>query len=185
MKRADKVVWGEGMFLTPHLFQQADRYHEQILDFRLRSQAPFCWGVTELSLDDEAIANGQITVQRCAGVLPDGLVFQIPDADRGPGSRTIKEHFSSSTDSVSVYLALPVVREGTNVRLDRDRGGPPVRYQTEMVRVPDETTDDNDGEIPLAQKNFRLLFSDEALDDVVTIKLAEVTRTESGTFKRS
>ena len=49
MKRVGKVVWGEGMFLTPHLFQQADRYHEHVLDFRLRSQTPFGWGVTERS----------------------------------------------------------------------------------------------------------------------------------------
>ena len=59
MKRGDKVVWGEGMFLTPHLFQQADRYHEQILDFRLRSQAPFCWGVVELSLNRSTSGNFQ------------------------------------------------------------------------------------------------------------------------------
>src|SRR5438876_7735907 len=90
VERAGKVVWGEGMFLTPHLFQQADRYHEQVLDFRLRSQAPFGWGVTELSLDEDAVANGQVTVVRCAGVLPDGLAFQIPEPDRGPGSRSIR-----------------------------------------------------------------------------------------------
>jgi type VI secretion system protein ImpJ len=185
MKRVGKVVWGEGMFLTPHLFQQADRYHEQVLDFRLRSQAPFGWGVTELSLDEDAVANGQVTVVRCAGVLPDGLAFQIPEPDRGPGSRSIRSHFSPSIDSVSVYLAIPVLREGKNVRLDEAGGGPPVRYQTEMVRVPDETAEDNDGEIPLAGKNFRLLFSGEALDDTVWIKLTEVTRTESDVLKLS
>ena len=37
MKPLGKVVWGEGMFLTQHLFQQADRYQEQVLDFRLRA----------------------------------------------------------------------------------------------------------------------------------------------------
>jgi type VI secretion system protein ImpJ len=178
-----KVVWGEGMFLTPHLFQQTDRYHENVLDFRLRALTQFGWGVTELELDEEAVTNGQVTVRRCAGVLPDGLVFQVPDTDRGPSSRSIKAHFSPSIDRVSVYLAIPLVREGTNVRLDGDSGGPPTRYQTEMVRVPDETAEDNEGEIPFARKNFRLLFSGEALDDTVSVKLAEVTRTDSGAFK--
>jgi type VI secretion system protein ImpJ len=183
--KSRKVVWGEGMFLTPHLFQQADRYHENVLDFRLRALTQFGWGVTELEFDAEAVANGQVTVRRCAGVLPDGLVFQVPDADRGPSSRSIKAHFSPSVDRVSVYLAIPLVREGTNVRLDGDGGGPPTRYQTEMVRVPDETAEDNEGEIPFAQKNFRLLFSGEALDDTVSVKLAEVTRTDSGAFRLS
>jgi len=173
------------MFLTPHLFQQTDRYHENVVDFRLRALTQFGWGVTELEFDGEAVANGQVTVRRCAGVLPDGLAFQVPDVDRGPSSRSIKAHFSPSIDRVSVYLAIPLLREGTNVRLDGNTGGPPTRYQTEMVRVPDETAEDNEGEIPSAQKNFRLLFSGEALDDTVSVKLAEVTRTDAGAFKLS
>lgn len=185
MKRVGKVVWGEGMFLTPHLFQQADRYHEHILDFRLRSLGTFGWGVTELALDEEAVTNGQISVVRCAGIMPDGLAFQIPDPDREPGSRSIRAQFSASTDSVSVYLAIPVVREGLNVRLDGGSAGPPSRYQTEMIRVPDETAEDNEGEIPFARKNFRLLFSGEALDDTIWIKIADVLRTETGTFRLS
>jgi type VI secretion system protein ImpJ len=185
MTQSGKVVWGEGMFLTPHLFQQADRYHEQGLDFRVRAVVPFGWGFIELELDDEAVTNGEIAIRRCAGVLPDGLVFQVPQPDRGPSSRSIKSHFSVSTDRVSVYLAVPVVREGTNVRLDGAGGGPPTRYETEMTRVPDETADDNEGEIPFARKSFRLLFSGEALDDTVSMKLAEVTRTESGAFRLS
>lgn len=185
MKPLGKIVWGEGMFLTPHLFQQADRYHEHVLDFRLRALVPFGWGLTELQVDEEAVTNGQVTVRRCSGVLSDGLAFQVPDPDRGPASRSIKAHFSPSIDRVSVYLAVPVMREGTNVRLDGDSAGPPTRYQTEMLRVPDETAEDNDGEIPFARKNFRLLFSGEALDDTVSIKLAEVVRTEAGAFKLS
>jgi type VI secretion system protein ImpJ len=185
MKPLGKVVWGEGMFLTPHLFQQADRYYEHLLHFRLRALVPFGWGVTELEIDEEAVTNGEVTVRRCAGVLSDGLAFQFPEPDRGPSSRSIKAHFSPSTDRVAVYLAVPVVREGTNVRLDGESGGPPTRYQTEMLRVSDETAEDNEGEIPFARKNFRLLFSGEALDDTVSIKLAEVTRTDSGAFKLS
>jgi type VI secretion system protein ImpJ len=185
MKPLGKVVWGEGMFLTPHLFQQADRYHEQILDFRVRAVVPFGWGFTELELDDEAVTNGDVAIRRCAGVLPDGLVFQVPQPDRGPSSRSIKSHFSTSTDRVAVYLAVPVVREGTNVRLDGTGGGPPTRYETEMIRVTDETAEDNEGEIPFARKNFRLLFSGEALDDTVSMKLAEVVRTEAGAYRLS
>ena len=54
MKPRDKVVWGEGMFLTQHLFQQADRHHEHVLDLRLRALVPFGWGLTELQIDEEA-----------------------------------------------------------------------------------------------------------------------------------
>ena len=35
MEYAQKVLWSEGMFLTPHHFQQADRYTESLISRRL------------------------------------------------------------------------------------------------------------------------------------------------------
>jgi type VI secretion system protein ImpJ len=57
-----------------------------------------------------------------------------------------------------------------------------VRYRTEVVRAFDETTDGTESEIPVARKNFRILFSGESLDDTVRIKIAEVRRTRAATF---
>ena len=55
MSRAKNVVWREGLFLTPHLFQQSDRYHEDLLQFRLKQLTPFFWGAVELEIDREAL----------------------------------------------------------------------------------------------------------------------------------
>ena len=183
MKHIDKVVWSEGMFLTPHLFQQGDRYYESLLHGRLRLLGPFCWGLTELEVDREVLPNGQLTILRCSGILPDGMPIQIPDADERPESRSIKPHFSPSADIVDVYLAIPAVRPGSlNYRMGGDAGGRPLRYRTEVVRVADETTDGNEIEIPLARKNFKILFSGESLDDTAWIKIGEVARAPSGSF---
>jgi type VI secretion system protein ImpJ len=183
MKRADKVVWSEGMFLTPHLFQQADTYHENLLDFRLKPLGPFCWGLTELEIDREVLPNGQFTIVRCSGVLPDGLPIQIPDADQSPESRPIKAHFPPAADKLDVFLAIPNSRSGSvNFQQGDGSGGRPLRYGTRLIRVADETTDGNEYEIPIALKKFRILLSGEALDETVWIKIAEVTRTPSGNF---
>ena len=37
MEYAQKVLWSEGMFLTPHHFQQADRYYEHLITRRLKA----------------------------------------------------------------------------------------------------------------------------------------------------
>lgn len=184
MSGMDKVVWSEGMFLTPQLFQQADRYHESLLHFALRAGAPFFWGLTGVEIDAERLVNGDFSLRRASGLMPDGLAIGIPDHDPVPESRSVKPHFATSADTIDAYLAVPVLRpRAMNVQLD-GHGVParPVRYRTEVVRAFDETTDANDSEIPVARKNFGILFSDESLDDTVRIKIAEVRRTRAATF---
>lgn len=184
MKRIGKVAWSEGMFLTPQLFQQGDRYHENLLHFRLKALGPFYWGLSELEIDRETLANGQVVLSRCTGIMLDGLPIQIPDADGAPESRSIKAHFSPSTDKVDVYLAVAVSRaDAADFQPPGDGGGRPARYRTELVRLHDETSEGNENEIPMAAKNFRLLFTGESLDDTTWIKLGEVRRTPSGSFE--
>src|SRR5262245_43513107 len=67
MSRSRRILWSEGMFLTPHHFQQWDNYQEQDLDFRQKALISFPWGLTELEIRREGIANGQITLARCSG----------------------------------------------------------------------------------------------------------------------
>jgi type VI secretion system protein ImpJ len=43
-----KVAWSEGLFLRPHHLQQNDRYHEHLLESRVRSSTPYPWGFSEL-----------------------------------------------------------------------------------------------------------------------------------------
>ncbi len=183
MKREDKVVWSEGMFLTPHLFQQGERYYEGLLDSRLKPMGPFCWGLRELEIDREVLPNGQFTVFRCSGILPDGLPIQVPDVDEPPESRSFKAHFPPAADKIDVYLAIPVNRPGfVNFHMGGGGGGRPLRYRAELIRVEDETSEANELEIPIGRKNFKILFSGESLDDSTWIKVAEVLRTPAGSF---
>jgi type VI secretion system protein ImpJ len=182
MKRADKVVWSEGMFLTPHLLQQADLYHEHLLQAQVNALIPFPWGLTGLEIDREGLANGDFTLTRCNGILADGLTVQIPGGDEAPESRSVKGHFTAAVDRLDVHLAIPVHHPGAVNFRAAGEGGRPLRYQAKLVHVVDETTEGNEAEIPIARKNFRLLFSGEALEDTSWIKIAEVTRTPAGTF---
>ena len=43
-----KVLWTEGLFLQPHHFQQADRYHEALVSGLARRIRPYAWGVSAL-----------------------------------------------------------------------------------------------------------------------------------------
>lgn len=107
MSRARSVVWSEGLFLTPHLFQQADRYYESLLNFRIKPLAPYLWGVSELQVDRAGLPNGFFTLYRCSGIMPDGLPVQIPDDDLAPEVRSVKDLFPASAESLDVYLTIP------------------------------------------------------------------------------
>lgn len=182
MSRAQNVIWNEGLFLTPHVFQQADRYHENLLNFKLKPLFPFYWGVSELEFDQDGLPNGFFTLFRCNGIMPDGLTIQAPDEDQVPEVRSFKELFPPSAQTLDVFLAVPSTSHGSvNYQTSNGAKDSSVRFQMELVRVTDETTQGNENEIPVARKNFQILFSGESLEGKVWIKIAELGRTATGT----
>ena len=181
MSRARNVVWTEGLFLTPHIFQQADRYREDLLHFRIQGLIPFAWGVSESEVDRDGLPNGFFTLHRCRGVMPDGLTVQIPDEDPAPEVRSLKELFPPSAQTLDVYLAIPAAGSGSvNFRTTNGSGDYSTRYQMDLLRVADETTEGNECEIPTAKKNFQILFSGESLEGKIWMKIAELGRSAAG-----
>jgi type VI secretion system protein ImpJ len=45
MFKAEKVLWGEGLFLRPQHFQLQDAYHEQRLNQMIQATFPFAYGI--------------------------------------------------------------------------------------------------------------------------------------------
>jgi type VI secretion system protein ImpJ len=93
MKHLQRVVWSKGMFLTPQHFQAQDEYFEQHIQFRATASSSANWGLMGLAIDQEALSNGTFTIRHCRGILPDGLTFNIPEADNPPAGREIAYFF--------------------------------------------------------------------------------------------
>lgn len=179
MSRARNVVWTEGLFLTPHIFQQADRYRDELLHARLKPFTPFFYGVSELDIDRERLRNGKFYLRRCVGVMPDGLTVQIPEQDG-----EIKEvNFNKdSADRLGVFLAIAAKSDnGVNYSTLNGQTADQFRYQLETRMVADETALENERELQTAKKNFQILFSGQPSGGQVTLKLAELQRTPEGT----
>ncbi len=66
-----KVVWSEGMLLTPQHFQQWDRHYEGLIAERFRTHDTFAWGITALDIDRDGLAYGRFTLLQCTVVMPD------------------------------------------------------------------------------------------------------------------
>ncbi|MGB8665652.1 MAG: type VI secretion system baseplate subunit TssK, partial [Serratia inhibens] len=102
--RTNKVVWSEGLFLRPQLFQQQERYFEYYAHKRASTLSPFYWGFSQYEIDREALSYGKLVLRSARGVLPDGTPFDIPDHADLPEPLTIlPEHLGKS-----IYLAVPL-----------------------------------------------------------------------------
>ncbi len=183
MGRYRRVVWNEGMLLSPHHFQQSDNYHEELLNSRIAALLPYEWGILELHLNRDAIANGYVELLSCSGVMPDGMAVELPLIGRLPDARAVEGRFSPTADRLDVHLAIPAASHGAaNFQASGGEPSPTLRYLQEKGEVVDETTGDIEGvqQIALARGNFRLLFSDELREGYSSIKIAELTRTATG-----
>ena len=183
MANRQKVVWYEGMCLDPHHFQQWDRYHRFLLDFSLRSVAPYDWGVSELSIDKEALANGQFTLWKCRGITPDGLIFNIPEDDPAPLSRSVKESFRPTDSRLLACLAVPLERNrGRNCRMEEETDARESRYVLKNIAVTDDNTGADERTVGVGQVNFQIRFGTESLEDLSVLKIAEIVRAADGSF---
>jgi type VI secretion system protein ImpJ len=181
MSRYRKVVWNEGMLLTPHHFQQWDNYHEELLNSRLASLVPYEWGILDLQVNRESVNNGYFEVVRCSAIMPDGLMLNIPQTDPAPSPRSVEGHFDSAAQNLDVYLSIPAKRVGAaNYQANGKDGGRMVRYLQDPAVMPDETTGDNEQQLALARGNLKLLFGGEVREGYGTIKIAELGRTATG-----
>jgi type VI secretion system protein ImpJ len=183
---AQKVLWSEGMFLTPHHFQQADRYLENLLTRRLSAVRPLGWGVCRLQINTDALANGEFVLSKCAAILSDGMAVDTPDLDPLPPARPVEAAFDSKRNSLGVYLASPLARAGSiSYSPEGTADGRPTRYHRRSLAAADENTGGSEREVVLAAKTLRILFEGEPLDDYITLKIAELTRSASGKFQLS
>ncbi len=178
-----RVVWFEGMTLDPHHFQQWDRYIQGTLNARVRALSRFDWGIFELEIHRDRLTNGEMVVVRAAGVMSDGLAFDMPDSDKPPTPRNVQEAFEATADHLAVFLATPVERpEGGNFLLQSSENRRETRYHAMTVDVWDENTGHTPRKIEVARSNFQIRFGSEALHEYTTIQVAEVLRSSSGTF---
>lgn len=179
-----RVVWSEGLFLTPQHLQQQDAYHEALLALRLGALTPYSWGVVELEIDTEALARGQLQLQKFVGILPDGLpvVFERGHAE-APAARAVDDHLRPGHGVLEVFVAVPREREGVNSYGQLRPGEPSTgvsRFEIQNRPVGDLSASGNVVSVGFARRNVRLLFGSEPREDFETIKIAELVRDGSG-----
>jgi type VI secretion system protein ImpJ len=181
MRQLQPVVWTKGTFLSPQHLQLQDRFLENLLQFHLENLSFRPWGFRSLQIGQEGLAAGAFGISSASGLLPDGLLFDIPNSDAAPAPRQLADCFEPDQTAADFYLAIPHYRDrGLNVAGPAHGGG--ARYRAEVELFRDENSGLSEKPVQVARKNLRLLAEGEALDGYSALRVARVLRTEAGTF---
>ena len=189
MKPPQRVVWSEGMLVSPQHMQQQDLYHERLLDERVAALAPYRWGVVSAEIDPGALGTDQLRVTRFVGVLPDGAFVAFESGDpECPPARPVGAHFDPTKPFCEVYLALPKEREGvpsisaaeaaTTSALSTKAAR--ARFRSLSRNTADLTGTAEDLMMSFAHRNTVVLFDDESREDFDSVKIAEIVRDSRG-----
>jgi type VI secretion system protein ImpJ len=181
VKRLQPVIWTKGAFLSPQHLQVQDRFLENLLQFQLESLTFRPWGFRNVQIGQEGLAGGAFGISSASGIMPDGLLFDIPGSDGAPPVKQLAECFEPDQTSADLYLAVPDYRErGLNVATSARQGG--ARYRAEVELFRDENSGLSEKPVQVARKNLRLLAEGEALEGYSALRVARVVRTEANTF---
>lgn len=189
MRFLSRLVWSEGMYLSPQHFQAQNRYFEDSVHFALGSLCFAPFGLISIAMDPEAIRNGIVALTDGKGIFPDGLCFDLrgagsapPFGDMAPAARAMRDHFPPALGRMTIFLAVPSRRQsGINCSLEdslETRGA--ARYRATEVSLLDEVAGRDEHRIRLGTKNLQFLFEGESLEGFETLPVACVLRDGSG-----
>ena len=176
---SDKVIWLEGMVLSPQHLQQSDLLTEASINARLQFLSPFYYGLASLELERDSLDNGFLSLRDCSGIFPDGTHFTAPRTDPLPDQRQFESFFPAARETLGVHLAVPAYSAG-NSNLAFGAESKPSRYLGQGKEVPDGNSGGNPKEIVFGRLNLRLLFDGESATGFQSLKIAELVRDAQG-----
>ncbi|WP_175769854.1 type VI secretion system baseplate subunit TssK [Burkholderia cenocepacia] len=177
MSGYNKVVWSEGLFLRPQLFQQQERYFESLAHRRSAPLSPFFWGFSRYDIDWEALAFGKLALKSGSGVFPDGTPFDVPGMTPLPPPLTVGPEHQGQL----IFLALPLRLPHTEEIAFTDDEGSQARYVAYETELRDSNAIGQGPQpVQLANLRLRLLPEKELTQSWIGIALTRVQALHSG-----
>jgi len=179
MFKAEKILWGEGLFLRPQHFQLQDRYHEQRLNHTIHATIPFAYGVQSLLFDESQLSNHVLALQNIKLIWQDGEIYHAPAQDLLPEAILLDE--MNLNGEMLVYLTLPIVQPNKH-NVAHDTEVQASRYHSHLVETHDLFTDASPAEITLLrrQATFKVMEAQvelqDQLDGCLYLPIAKIKR---------
>lgn len=186
MFKAEKILWGEGLFLRPQHFQVQDMYHEQRLNQTIRATIPFAYGVQNIRFDESQLSLHVLALEQSTVLWQDGEIFSAPAQDLLP--EPIQLDNLNLRNEMLIYLALPILQPNKR-NVSHDENTQPSRYHSYLIETHDLFTDASSADITLLRRRaeFKLLEIHEQpnheLDGFLYLPVGKIKRQSSGNFE--
>ena len=168
----NKVVWTEGMFLQPQHFQQHDRFLALQAHSRFGINQGYGWGFVSLAIDSAALNLGKVALGGAVGVLPDGLVFDVPGQDAAPAAFDVPVDVRDELVVLAAVLQRPGVAESD---AESDTGSMPPRYRAAEIDVGDtNVTGERAAPVQIGRLNLRVMLARDAQEGYATLGLCRI-----------
>lgn len=167
-----KVVWSEGMFLTPQHFQQAENYLEKFTkSLCFENSFEGVYGFSELEIDHSLLDLGKFGIKKAKGIFKDGTPFNV--------DHEIVIDIPVGTSREIIYLVVPIYQEGALLVQYGDNSQ--ARFKSYDVDIYDNTTISNETvKIQMADLNISLRLGNDHLDNYLAIPVTEVSEYATG-----
>ncbi len=185
MFKAEKILWGEGLFLRPQHFQLQDAYHEQRLNHTVRATIPFAYGVQNLIFDESQLSVNTLALHKVEMIWQDGDIYQAPAQDLLPEPVLLDS--LNLRGEMQIYLALPIVQPNkSNVSFESSTQSS--RYHSHLTETHDLFTDASAAEITLLRRRAEFKIFEmghepqQNLDGFLYMPIGRIKRQSSGNF---
>lgn len=175
MSTTAKIMWSEGLTLGPQHFQRQDLYHEMRLQRMASALNPYCWGVSAVQWNRDALAHNRLSADAMSIIFPDGDIVDAPHADLLPQPVDLTR-LPADTETFTFHAALACLKpHGGNVG---DNG----RYLCRDLETTDLLSEALAIEVPFLTKQIRLMADMETLAPTVHLPAVRLQRTAEGGF---
>lgn len=173
----NRVVWSEGLFLRPQLFQQQERYLESFAHQRASIMTPYYWGFSRYTLDTQALEYGKLIVTSAQGIFTDGTPFDLPLNGNLPAPLSLQPQHCDQI----LYLALPLSLESHDETLFAEPQTPSLaRYAATEHLLHDRNAIHREPRtILLSQMRVKLLPESELNDAWIGLPVARLKGLEA------
>jgi type VI secretion system protein ImpJ len=177
-----KVLWGEGLLLRPQHFQRQDQYHEHRLNESIKAVHPYAWGVEQLQVDRDALANNVLRILELSLRFQDGELYDAPGADALPETVDLNL-LQPSQQSVTYYAALPAFKPFGGNFSQPGQATNTARFVQANQDAPDLYTQAASAQLAHLKTTVRLVSEFEPRDSYIHFPLLRLRRAATGGFE--
>ncbi|MCU4413330.1 type VI secretion system baseplate subunit TssK [Acinetobacter sp. WU_MDCI_Axc73] len=186
MFKAEKILWGEGLFLRPQHFQVQDSYHEQRLNHTIRSTIAFAYGIKQLRFDENQLGMHVLALENVDMIWQDGEIYQAPAQDLLPEPILLDD--LNLRGEMRIYLALPLL-QANKQNITFDENTQMGRYHSYLMQTHDLFTNASPADISLLRRRAEFKLFDSTLDPqhdldgFLYLPIGQIKRHSSGSFE--